>query len=198
MLIDLRDIYNTYFQKPYQVSKTDTAAEVAEYKNIASKYKNVTQDQVFNGIPVSKISEITGREVFLPVELRSANGKNVTVDCATIRITYKNTIVRTPLSERRGTVKEQYSGGDYVFTIKGVLISINRKMPDVDIDLLKDIATNEAQVTLNNALAEIFMPGSNNVSVESLEFPEQEGKNIRMKPFVLVCETDVIETLEVK
>jgi len=185
---DLLKVYNTYFQKPYRIG--------TEWQDLGSDNRLMEDDATAQGIAVRKITD-TGIEVYLPVELTDGSNKLI-LDCATVRVTFKNTIIRTAVSERKGTVKEQFNSGDYVFTIKGVLIGKNRKLPDTDIWLLKEFATNQTPIYLNNAYTEIFMTGENRIAIESLEFPEQEGKHIRMRPFVMVCETDFIDTLELK
>jgi hypothetical protein len=186
--LDLVNLYTTYFQKPYQIGE--------QYQDMSSDQRTFggQNDTTMMSIPVSKFND-TGVEVYLPIELTDNLGDILKLDCATIRVTFKNTIIRTAVSERKGTIKEQFNSGDYVFTIKGVLIGKDRKMPDGDIFLLKEFATNQTPIYLNQAYAELFMDGNNRIAIESLEFPEQEGKHIRFRPFVMVCETDFIDTL---
>lgn len=186
---DLLEVYNTYFQKPYRIGEA--------YQDLGYDNSIIEDDATAQGISVRKLTD-TGVEVYLPVELTDNLGNSLKIDCCTIRVTVKNIIVKTELSERQGTVKEQFNSGDYVFTIKGVLIGKNRKLPDNDIWLLKEFAKNMTPIYLNNAYAEIFMTGENKIAIESLEFPEQEGKHIRLRPFVMVCETDFIDTLILK
>ena len=186
---DLIEVYNTYFQKPYRIG--------VDWQDLGSDNRIFEDDATSQGISVRKLTD-TGVEVYLPIELTDNLGNKLIVDCATVRVTFKNTIIRTAVSERKGTVKEQFNSGDYVFNIKGVLIGKNRKMPDVDIVMLKEFATNQSPIYLNNAFTELFMTGENRIAIESLEFPEQEGKHIRMRPFTMVCETDFIDTLTLK
>lgn len=188
---DLLDVYNTYFQKSYSIG--------VDWQDMGTDNSIKKEDYTTLGIPIRKISD-TGVEVYLSVELTDGltNGNTLTIDCATIRATTKNTIIKTALSERQGTVKRQFNTGDYVFTIKGVLIGKDRKLPDKDISKLIYMAKNQSQIYLNNAYAELFISGENRICIESLEFPEQEGKHIRHRPFVMVCETDFINTLTLK
>ena len=184
---DLINLYQTYFQKPYKIGD--------EFVKMSEGY--VKDDFTSQSIQIKE--KINGVEVFLPVEFTNQAGDfSLKVPCATIRVTTKNTIIRTELSERRGSVKEQYNCGDYIFTIKGVLISSDRGFPYEEIVKLRDMATNESAIYLRNAYAELFLPGENKVAIDSLEFPEQEGKHIRFRPFVMVCETDFIDTLTLK
>ena len=181
---DLLQVYNTYFQKPYRIGE--------DWINSQSANGEVKEDFTKQGIRISStdMSGYLGQEIFLPVRLYVSDDLMIEIPCCTIRVTSKKTIIKTEVSERRGTIKEQFNVGDYVFTIKGVLIDQIRK--------LKDIYESIVPPFLLNAFAEIFMPGFPNISIESLEFPEQEGKHIRFRPFVLVCETDFIDTLILK
>jgi hypothetical protein len=187
------EVYNTYFQKPYRITGSDQSNASSSRPYVLDP-KIKTNDNFINGIPISE--KINGIEVFLPIKLK--NDKHLLViPCATIRVTNKKTIIRTAVSERAGTVKEQFQVGDYVFTIKGVLISEYRGFPTQEIQKLKELFESKTTVYLDNAYAEQFMPRENRIAIESLDFPEQEGKNIRMRPFVMVCETDCVYSLEI-
>ena len=190
--IDLLNVYNTYFQKPYSIGKTENAVIVEPYQ--IAKRDTELSNQI-NGIDIKE--KINGVEVFLPVTLRN-DLQTLKIACATIRVTNKKTIIRTAVSERIGTIKEQFQVGDYMFTIKGVLISETRGFPTNEVQKLKSLFESRKSVYLDNAYAEQFMPGENRIAIESLEFPEQEGKLIRFRPFTLVCETDYVDSLEVK
>ena len=190
--VDLLDLYNTYFQKPYHIGDPNTGMTSIMPYDVKAK-ESSTND--VNGIKIKE--RIDGIEVFLPIKLKNREIE-ITIACATIRVTNKKTIIRTAVSERSGTVKEQFQVGDYVFTIKGVLISAYRGFPTTEIQKMKSLFESTSPVYLDNAYAEMFMPGENRIAIESLEFPEQEGKNVRFRPFVMVCETDFIDTLTVR
>jgi hypothetical protein len=189
---DLIEVYNTYFQKPYHIGDANRGLSSMLPYRVGDK--EATNDEI-NGIKIKEM--INGREVFLPITLRN-DKYNLKIACATIRVTSKKTIIRTAVSERAGTIKEQFQIGDYVFNIKGVLISETRGFPTAEMWRMKALYESTSPVYLDNALAEIFMPGENRIAIESLEFPEQEGKHIRMRPFTMVCETDFIDTLTLK
>ncbi len=186
---DILQLYNNYFQEPYKIPD--------EWVNTQSANAEVIEDYTNMGIRISStdMEDYKGREIFLPIRLYVSDDLMIEIPCCTIRITSKKTIIRTAVSERIGTVKEQFNVGDYQFTIKGVLTGVDYKFPEDKIRKLKDIYESTQSVRLLNALVELFMPGFPNVSIESLEFPEQEGKHIRHRPFVMVCETDFIDTL---
>ena len=174
--VDLKNLYNTYFQKPYFVEPRTEPTGFTNY-----------------GLPVKE--QLLGREVFLPITFK-CNGVQMTIACATIRVTGKKTIIKTVVAERKGTVKEQFSIGDYEFTIKGVLIGEGENLPDTKMLFLKDIFESTKPVELHNAIADFFLDSSLYVAIESLEFPEVEGQALRHRPFTLTCESDYVETLK--
>ena len=191
--VDLLTVYNTYFQPNYKVVKSDTAVDIPPFGVIAQK-PDIKQT-VFGGDISYK--NAVGQTIFLPVELWVDGQTNLKIDCCTLRITSKKTIIRTAVSERKGTVKEEFNIGDYIFTITGVLIGWDRQFPSDQIVMLRTIYEADKPVELRNALGELFLEKSIRVAVESLEFPDHAGKALYHKPFTMVCESDFVDTLKV-
>lgn len=173
---DLQNIRNAYLQEPYYVEPRKQPSDVTCY-----------------GFPVKE--QLLGREVYLPVTFK-CNGVQLTIACATIRVTGKKNIIKTVVAERKGTVKEQFSVDDYQFTIKGVLIGEGENLPDNQMLFLKEIFESTKPVELHNAIADLFLDSSMYVSIESIEFPEVEGKALRHRPFSITCESDYVDTLK--
>lgn len=194
LITNLENIYTTYFQPSYNVNDNRTPVEVEGYGKITNKPDRYKTSK---GMYISEPSIYLGREVFLPVTLESGEDK-IKLECCTIRITSKKTIIRTAVAERVGTIKEQFNVGDYIFTIKGVLIAKNGQFPDEEILTMKRIYESTKGVNINNALIELFYSeaGSRAVAIESIEFPEVQGKGMKHRPFVLTCETDFVTTLQ--
>lgn len=145
------------------------------------------------GTPLSQ--ELLGREVLLPVTLWVDNTYHIDIACATVRVTSQRTVIRTPIAERLGTVKELYGQDDYKFTIRGVLINRFGNLPDEKIMLLRRIYEMQRPVELRNAFTDLFLEDSKRVALLSLEFPDVEGKSIRMRSFILQAESDYISNL---
>lgn len=61
--------------------------------------------------------------------------------------------------------------------------------------LLKRIFEMRRPVELRNAFTDLFLEDSKRVALLSLEFPEIEGKSLRMRSFVLQAESDYITNL---
>lgn len=190
LITNIQDVYNTYFQPSYQVNDDREPTIVEEYGKIE---QNNRADVTIKGIPLTKY--VNGIEVFLPVQFWKSQQLFLEILCCTVRISSKKTIIRTAVSERVGTIKEQFNVGDYIFTIKGVLIGDNRTFPDAKILQLKEIYETTDSVELHNAMAELFMSGSRRIAIESLEFPEVQGGSKYHRPFVLTCESDFVDSL---
>lgn len=178
-LINLKEIYREYFPNNF----------VVEPKTVIPE-----KETTVLGSPVVDKSDILGRTVFLPITLNCGQEK-LTIPCATIRIIGQKTIVRTAISERRGTVKEQFSVGDYEFAINGVLVADKSMIPDKDILMLKNFYESTVPVELHNAISDFFLDSSCQVCITALEFPETQGKTVRHRPFSLTCESDYVNTL---
>lgn len=190
LITNLENIYTTYFQPPYKVNDNRESLIPEEYGRIEQK---PTNEKTIKGIELSK--KVEGVEVFLPVQFWKSQQLYLEILCCTIRVTTKKTIIRTAVSERVGTIKEQFNVGDYIFTIKGVLIGDKRTFPDEKILKLKDIYETTDSVKLYNAMTELFMSGSRRIAIESLEFPEVQGGSKHHRPFVLTCESDFVDSL---
>jgi hypothetical protein len=197
----LEGIYNTYFQPPYKVNDNRTAAVVEEYEKIKH---NRSESVTIHGIDTLEL--IGGREVFLPVKFLASQRHIITIRCCTIRVSNKKTVIRTAVSEHKGTVKEQFNIGDYVFTIKGVLIGEEkisesetiRKFPSDKIDALKFLYETTERIDLENALAELFLFESTRVAITDIEFPDVQGGSKFHRPFVMTCESDFVDNLTVQ
>lgn len=198
MIVNIQDIYNSYFQKPYTINGNGKSVTSKQFDKIPDNVYNnstISPNKTLKGIDLSKF--VGGMEVFLPIQFWKSQQLFLEIHCCTIRITSKKTIIRTTVSERVGTIKEQFNVGDYIFTIKGVLIGKDRKFPDEKILQLKELYETTDSVELHNALTELFMTGSRRIAIESIEFPEVEGGSKYHRPFVLTCESDFVDTLEI-
>ena len=144
------------------------------------------------------------KEIWLPVKFTDLDASfkkgELLLPYSVISISGKKTIVKTPLAERKGTVKELYNVDDYDISIKGFLIDeANRLWPESQIDDLKRIYENQLAVGLDNALTNIFLKDQGQrVVIETLDFPPVEGGRIHIRPFSMKLESDSVFTLELK
>lgn len=137
IVTDLLELYKTYFQGSYTIPpKTET------------DFSGTRFDAAYR-------EQYRGVEVFLPVRLTNTDYE-VYIPCATLRVTGQKTVVRTPVAERIGTVKEVLNIGDYKFDIKGVLIAENANAyPDDEVYRLRMLFESATPVRLINAVGDL-------------------------------------------
>ncbi|BAV09397.1 hypothetical protein SAMN05421788_101833 [Filimonas lacunae] len=142
-----------------------------------------------------------GVEIWLPTKfwsLPSDMGDKGTLllPYTVVKIKCKKTIVKTPLAERRGTIKEQYSTEDYAISLKGFVIDKKRVWPYNELTELKRLFELNRAVNMSNALTNIFIGDNDRVVIESFELPEVQGGRNHVRPFTMELESDTVFTLE--
>ena len=141
-----------------------------------------------------------GREYYMPVTLTYTdasqdigliNGANTGIlntwnlPYPVISVTSRKTIVETPLTERRGTVKELINIQDYEIVIKGFIIGNTNEFPEADVTTLRTIYEQNVAISIQCPLTDIFLlrpdrSGSDQVVIRELTFPAVTGvKNVR-------------------
>ncbi|MDR6919375.1 DUF6046 domain-containing protein [Chryseobacterium sp. 2987] len=190
-VFDLQNLYKSYFSRtPFSLpgSAGDTENIRISQNSNRNKIHNSKKD-----IPFNKEGAY-GKDIWFPVEFRiNGNiGGSLTIDACTVAVNLSKTIVKTAVSERKGTVKEMFNIDDYKFTIRGFLIDKSRKVPEDDIEKLKAIFETDLPVTLHGGYPEMFLDKSCRVAITSLEFLETQGKTHWIRPFNLTCESDFI------
>ncbi|WP_306353710.1 DUF6046 domain-containing protein [Flavobacterium sp. '19STA2R22 D10 B1'] len=135
---------------------------------------------------------LIGQDIWHPVQLWKSGTEFIDIDICTIRINGQKTIVKTAVSERKGTVKEQFAIDDYKFTIKGFLVGKNQTIPEKEISLLKDFYESSDPILLYGGYPELFLDESCRVVIDNLEFPDVQGKAYWIRPFNFTCESDFI------
>ncbi|MDV3980944.1 hypothetical protein CMT48_07690 [Elizabethkingia anophelis] len=202
-IFDLKDLYKTYFgSSPYYITSTGKSEPIVsglipKNENPKGKIHLSKTHQPFN-----KIGEY-GQDIWFPVEFRGSriNKENkiedfsVSINACTTKVSLSKTVIKTALVERKGTVKEVFNVGDTNFIIKGFLIGKNRTVPDTDMELLKELLESKRMVTMHGGYHEIFLHDYCKIAITSLEFPEVQGGNYWVRPFILECESDYIKDL---
>lgn len=198
-IFDLNALYKTYFNNsPFYIAPKDSE-------------KPITQEVVYSGIPENNRTKgsidyttkqialnkkgLYGKDIWFPVEFWKSTEKAIEIEACTINVNLSKTIIRTAVSERKGTVKEQFGIDDYKFTIKGFLIGKDRFFPEEQINKLKDIFETSEPIELRGGYPELFLDDSCRVVIATLDFPEVQGKSPWVRPFSLTCESDFIQDL---
>jgi hypothetical protein len=198
-LFDLNKLYKTYFNDfPYFVTKNENEPLTQDVNySIATQNpfpKGTIQKGEKHNQPFNKIGAY-GQNIWGAITLKTAGGLSLEIEACTVAVNLSKTIIKTGVSERQGTVKECFHNDDYKFTIKGFLIGKNRSFPEGDIYTLKNIFESMEAVELHGGYPEIFLYENCNVVIETLDFPEVQGKAPWIRPFQMTCESDLIQDL---
>ncbi len=156
-----------------------------------------------NGAPYYG-KDANGMEYYLPVTLQPLTGQQETpveLPHPIVAISCRKTIIETPLTERRGTVKEVVMMQDYEITIKGLIIGENDEYPEAMVQQLRDLFELNSVVLIVSVITDIFLIGNNTSGeatavIKDISFPEVKGvKNVRPYQITLVSDTpfDLIE-----
>lgn len=201
-VFDLQKLYVTYFnQKPYSINKES----IEKASPVTTGYSGIPDNPRPKGsidystkqISLNKIGAY-GQAIWFPISFWKDTKKAIDIEACTVAVNLSKQIIKTVVSERKGSVKEQFSVDDYKFTIKGFLIGKDRFFPEDQVVLLKELFETTAPVSLHGGYPELFLDESCRVVITSLDFPEVTGKATWYRPFSLTCESDFIEDLIIK
>lgn len=173
----------------YKINTTNTTNLTSDYLTKDSKGVEIWLPVYFGGLPADVGDN---GDLFLPYTV--------------VRITGSSTIIRTPLAERRGSVKELYNVDDYKINIKGFFIDKDKRLlPEKDLQALKRIHESGQAFTLYNKLTDIFLTDKSLTAIEQqrvvitgFDLPEVEGGRKYVRPFSMTLESDCVFTLEVE
>lgn len=196
---DLLKLYKTYFaNSPYYIDSNGNSKPITEEIGYSITMENPRPkgsiDYSSKNIAFNKIGAY-GQDIWFPIELWKSGRKLIEIEACTVGVNLVKDIIRTPVSERKGKVKECFAIDDYRFSIKGFLIGKNRLVPEDQILQLKDWFETTEPIELHGGYPEIFLDESCRVAIGNLEFPEVQGKAPWIRPFSMIVETDYIQDL---
>lgn len=201
-IFDLAQLYRYQFGgKPYVIGEERKAPEPTPF---IINTENVQLTQLTGSALTAKHPKsFLGTEIWLPVKFTGLDAavfgvSELLLPYSVIKITSTKTIVSTPLSERRGTVKEYFSAEDYQISIKGFVIDEEQRIwPEKELTVLKQLDDLDTAVQLDNALTNIFLDKDTRVVITKLDLPEVEGGRKHVRPFSMSLMSDSIFTLDV-
>jgi hypothetical protein len=203
IVFDLQNLYQRQFGSKPVVPKDDFAiAKQEPYKINGSNSNNISTTGS------NLIEKYRGIDIWLPVNLYGLDptvfgASKILMPYVTIRISGKKHFIKTPMAERQGTVKEQYSIEDYDIDIKGFLIGYDSTgrypiWPDKEIKILSKLWKLNEAIELDNAITNEFVDSDQKVVIEDFDLPPVEGGRTHIKPFTLKIASDSIFDLEFK
>jgi len=158
------------------------------------------------------LENVKNVEIWLPTKFYNLPFKGINgsyelhLPYAIVSIQGKTNIVKTTVSERKGTVKELYNIDDYIINVKGFLIDKETRVwPEDDIYLLKQLHESGEAFNIDNALVSPFLEDKGMIDTEqqkvvitAFSMPEVEGGKKHVRPFSITLESDSIFNLEYK
>jgi hypothetical protein len=198
LTFDIEQLYaKTFGSKPYKVGRENSLPAPAPHKVDGSN-----DAVLFDAVGNTLREYVNGTEIWLPTEFANIPASviantSLSLPYSVISIRGSSTIIRTPLNERKGTVKEFFSIDDYKITLKGFFIDIqNRVWPYDDINALKQVHEMGIAFSLDNALSNVFLSADDRVVITDFELLPVEGGRKHVRPFVIQLESDSVFELE--
>lgn len=112
-----------------------------------------------------------GRVYFMPVILWSSKGR-LELPAAAISIKGKKTIIETPLTGRRGSVKELISIDDYDINMHGVILSNDNNYPEEIVQKFRDLYEQNEAIKLVCALSDLVLHPDDRIVIKTIDYPE--------------------------
>lgn len=203
LIIDIVELFQkTFGRKPYVVpGLSNTTDSGTQYRVDSPAALKAEQEFTAKGSLIAE--QYRGIEVLLPIRFYDGPALLQYLPYCVLRIGGKKTIIETPLSERIGSVKEQFNIDDYEIDVKGFLISEDRTFPESDIVTLKKLFETQKAVTIENALTNIFLSNpllntdeQKRVVIYNFDLPEVQGGRVHVRPFTMSLKSDTVFTLE--
>jgi hypothetical protein len=199
-IIDIAKLFEkTFGSKPYHVPELTTQEPSQEPYNLGQKAQGIQ----FTAKGSLLSEQLKGVEILLPVRFYEGSSLLMFLPYTVVKIAGKKTIVETPLSERKGTVKEHFSLDDYSISVKGFLIGDNRSFPEQQLEQLKKLYETQQAVTLDNALTNIYLTDADlsqdeqrRVVIYDLDIAEVQGGRVHVRPFSMNLKSDSVFILE--
>jgi hypothetical protein len=198
LIFDIEKLYqHTFGSRPYKVP------EQSVHNNPEQPFKieGVKNDEIYAPDGSLLQTSYLGVEIWLPTRLRGLptdlfQDGILFMPYTVIRVAGSSTIIRTPLAERRGTIKELYNVEDYKISLKGFFIDSNRVFPYDELSALKKLHEMGTAFFIDNAVSNIFLNSDDRVVITGFDLPEVEGGRKHIKPFSIQLESDTVFTLE--
>lgn len=137
-----------------------------------------------------------GRWYFMPVYF-IAGGKRIEFPIALVSAKTQKIIVKTPMVERGGSVKELIAHDDYEITLAGIIINHDGNYPEDEIAEIRALYDLNESVEMVSAITSLLFSPNDKVVIESIDFPPtaglENGQVVKMKcvtdkPFELIID----------
>lgn len=125
-----------------------------------------------------------------------ANGNSevlLRIDTALISVSQSRNIVKTPITGRKGTVKEYISDGDFMIDIRGVIISqFPMVYPREEVAIFMELLGLPKQIPVASEFLQLF--GIDSIVIDSYDIAEKLGSRNEV-PFQIQALSDLAEEI---
>jgi len=208
---ELVDLYNRYFGSRPVVPKVMPDQPVNDARIQAANAQAGYPIRSAKGAILAE--QYLNTEIWLPVSLSALpdlfkNAKTQSpgewyLPYVAVSASVAAGMIRTPLNQRKGTVKELYSLDDYSITVKGFFIDKEtRTFPEKEIGYLKQLVELGTAFKIDNAITNLLLEDNTlppdqqyRVVIERIDLPEVTGGRKSMRPFSMQLFSDYVFTL---
>lgn len=132
-----------------------------------------------------------GRVYFMPVYLETSTFATE-LPAAAISIRGKKTIIETPLTGRRGSVKELVSVDDYEINLHGVIVSSDGNYPEDEVQAFRDLYEQNEAIKLISALSDLVLQPDDRIVIKSVDYPAVGAvENAQVISFTAVTDSSI-------
>jgi hypothetical protein len=172
------------------LSLNDLFFDAFGYRTTVFDFKPVPGQKLYSdlGSPYFK-KDVFGRDYYMPVTL---NGHDLPYPVISVEM--KKTTVETALAGRRGTVKEMISTDDYVFVVRGLIVSADNSYPESEVRNLRALFELQKPLPISSPITDLMLvtadrKGYDKVVITRMTFPEVRGiQNVRPYEMTLVSD----------
>lgn len=201
--VDIQNLYSRQFGTKPNIPAEQASPEPSPFSISGSNPNSFSA----TGSELAAV-DTRGIEVWMPVKFTELSFDvfgvtELLLPYTVVKISQKKNIVRTPMAEHKGTVKELYSVEDTVISIKGFLIGYDSsgkypQWPEGELKILQQLFNLNEAVKLDNAKTNLCIADDQRVVITSLEFPEVQGGRKNVVPFSMEIESDTVFELSLK
>jgi hypothetical protein len=128
-----------------------------------------------NEIEIQKVADsYLGTPVFDNITL-DIDGEELRIDAAIIDVSQTKNIIKTSIQGLNGTVKEYIADGDYIISLKGVIVSETTEYPETDVATLIEILKRTESIRVNSKFLQLF--GIDDIIIENYKLNQDEFQN---------------------
>jgi hypothetical protein len=167
------------------IPSREAVASLVEYENVLTFTEEEAEETgSFFGTPIFGTFEMKGFDY----EDRLGGVSDLLIESCFVEVSLTKNIIKTPITNRNGTIKQSISAGDYQIKVTGGLFSPKNelKKPWSQIQHLNSFALRKKSIQVNHRL--LYRLGVFDVVIDRLDLIPSEYVNVQR--FSMMCSSD--------